>query len=139
MKKNIKINLPLQVWYSKNKKFILNLNNYRNAYFRILSISKKAYTEELLPELADLPQYTEPVTLTYTYYAKTKRRIDISNPCSIIDKFACDALVKAGILKDDSFEQVDQVIYKFGGFDKENPRCELTVSLARLDNNPGSC
>ena len=93
MKDQINICLPLQIYYSKNKKFILNLNNYRNAY-----------------------------------YAKTKRRIDISNPCSIIDKFACDALVKAGVLKDDSFEQVNQVIYKFGGFDKENPRCELVVS-----------
>tara|TARA_R110000803_G_scaffold36783_1_gene79039 strand:+ start:68 stop:457 length:390 start_codon:yes stop_codon:yes gene_type:complete len=128
MKDQINICLPLQIYYSKNKKFILNLNNYRNAYFRILSIAKKNYTEELLPELQDLPEFTEPVTLTYTYYAKTKRRIDISNPCSIIDKFACDALVKAGVLKDDSFEQVNQVIYKFGGFDKENPRCELVVS-----------
>mgnify|MGYP003643022301 CR=1 FL=1 len=97
MKHEIKISLPLEVYYSKNKKFILNLNNYRNAY--------------------------------YTYYSKTKRRIDISNPCSIIDKFACDALVKAGIIKDDSFEQVQAVVYKFGGFDKENPRCELIVSL----------
>jgi len=137
MKKNIKINLPLEVWYSKNKKFILNLNNYRNAYFRILSMAKKSYTDSLMPELTDLPHFTEPVSLTYTYFAKTKRRIDISNPCSIIDKFACDALVKSGILKDDSYEHVNQVIYKFGGFDKENPRCELTVSLASLDNNPG--
>jgi hypothetical protein len=56
MKNNIKINLPLQVWYSKDKKFILNLNNYRNAYFRVLSIAKKNYTQELLPDLADLPQ-----------------------------------------------------------------------------------
>ena len=139
MKKNIKINLPLTVPTSKNKKFILNLNNYRNAYFRVLSIAKRNYTDALMPDLADLPKFTEPVTLTYTYFAKTKRRIDISNPCSIIDKFACDALVKAGILKDDSFEQVTTVIYIFGGFDKEDPRCELTVSLTSLDNNPGSC
>jgi len=129
MKEVIQISLPLDVWYSKKKKFILNLNNYRNAYFRVLSIAKKVYTEELLPDLIDLPKLSEPVTLTYTYYAKTKRRIDISNPCSIIDKFACDALVKAGILKDDSFAQVTAVVYKFGGFDKENPRCELTISI----------
>ena len=134
MKKIIKINLPLTVHTSKNKKFILNLNNYRNAYFRVLSIAKKNYTQELLPDLADLPKFTEPVTLTYTYYAKTKRRIDISNPCSIIDKFACDALVKAGILKDDSYEHVNQVTYKFGGFDKEDPRCELTVSCPGTSN-----
>lgn len=128
MKKIIKINLPLTVHTSKNKKFILNLNNYRNAYFRVLSVAKKNYTDALLPELEDLPKFTEPVTLTYTYFAKTKRRIDISNPCSIIDKFACDALVKAEILKDDSYEHVNAVVYRFGGFDKENPRCELTVT-----------
>jgi Holliday junction resolvase RusA-like endonuclease len=125
----MKIVLPLEVYYSKNKKFILNLNNYRNAHYRILSNSKKIYTDNLIPELKELSRFTEPVTLTYTYYAKTKRRIDISNPCSIIDKFTCDALVKAGVLKDDSFEQVNKVVYKFGGFDKENPRCELLISL----------
>jgi hypothetical protein len=128
MKKIIKINLPLTVHTSKNKKFILNLNNYRNAYFRVLSVAKKNYTDALLPELEDLPKFTEPVTLTYNYFAKTKRRIDISNPCSIIDKFACDALVKAEILKDDSYEHVNAVVYRFGGFDKEDPRCELTVT-----------
>ena len=125
----MKIDLPLEVYYTKNKKFILNLNNYRNAHYRILSNSKKIYTDNLIPELKELSRFTEPVTLTYTYYAKTKRRIDISNPCSIIDKFTCDALVKAGVLKDDSFEQVNKVVYKFGGFDKENPRCELLISL----------
>tara|TARA_R100001443_G_scaffold30249_5_gene43844 strand:- start:9256 stop:9633 length:378 start_codon:yes stop_codon:yes gene_type:complete len=125
----MKIILPLEVYYSKNKKFILNLNNYRNAHYRILSNSKKIYTDNLIPELKELSKFNEPVTLTYTYYAKTKRRIDISNPCSIIDKFTCDALVKAGVLKDDSFEQVNKVVYKFGGFDKENPRCELLISL----------
>ena len=125
----MKIVLPLEVYYSKNKKFILNLNNYRNAHYRILSNSKKIYTDNLIPELKELSRFTEPVTLTYTYYAKTKRRLDISNPCSIIDKFTCDALVKAGVLKDDSFEQVNKVVYKFGGFDKENPRCELLISL----------
>ena len=78
MKHEIKISLPLEVYYSKNKKFILNLNNYRNAYYRILSISKKVYTDNLLPELQDLPKFTQPVTLTYTYYSKTKRRIDLS-------------------------------------------------------------
>ena len=121
----MKIILPLEVYYSKNKKFILNLNNYRNAHYRILSNSKKIYTDNLIPELKELSKFNEPVTLTYTYYAKTKRRIDISNPCSIIDKFTCDALVKAGVLKDDSFEQVNKVVYKFGGFDKENPRCDF--------------
>ena len=124
----MEIDLPLEVFYSKKKKFILNLNNYRNAHYRVLSIAKKLYTDNLIPRLEDFDSFSEPVTLTYTYYAKSKRRIDVSNPCSIIDKFACDALVKAEILEDDSFKQIKEVVYKFGGVDKENPRCELVIT-----------
>ena len=124
----MKIDLPLEVHYSKKKKFILNLNNYRNAHYRVLSISKSLYSDNLVPRLKDFDRFTEPVSLTYTYYARSKRRLDISNPCSIIDKFACDALVKAEILEDDSFKQIKEVVYKFGGIEKDNPRCELVIS-----------
>lgn len=124
----MKIDLPLEVHYSKKKKFILNLNNYRNAHYRVLSISKRLYSDNLVPRLKGFDRFTEPVSLTYTYYARSKRRLDISNPCSIIDKFACDALVKAEILEDDSFKQIKEVVYKFGGIEKDNPRCELVIS-----------
>ena len=122
----MKIDLPLEVYYTKNKKFILNLNNYRNAHYRILSNAKKIYADNLIDRIS-YPKYKEPVVLTYTYYAKSKRRLDVSNPCSIIDKFTCDALVKAGVLEDDSSKQIKKVIYKYGGIDKENPRCELVI------------
>ena len=124
----MQIDLPIEVYYSKKKKFILNLNNYRNAHYRVLSISKRLYSENLVPRLKGFDRFTEPVSLTYTYYARSKRRLDISNPCSIIDKFACDALVKAEILEDDSFKQIKEVVYKFGGVEKDNPRCELVIS-----------
>jgi len=122
----MKIDLPLEVYYTKNKKFILNLNNYRNAHYRILSNAKKIYADNLVNRIS-YPKYEKPVVLTYTYYAKSKRRLDVSNPCSIIDKFTCDALVKAGVLEDDSSKQIKQVIYKYGGIDKDNPRCELVI------------
>jgi len=122
----MKIDLPLEVYYTKNKKFILNLNNYRNAHYRILSNAKKIYADNLVDRIS-YPKYEKPVVLTYTYYAKSKRRLDVSNPCSIIDKFTCDALVKAGVLEDDSSKQIKQVIYKYGGIDKDNPRCELVI------------
>ena len=131
----MKIDLPLEVYYSKNKKFILNLNNYRNAHYRILSNAKKIYTDNLIDRIS-YPKYKEPVVLTYTYYAKSKRRLDISNPCSIIDKFTCDALVKAGVLEDDSSKQIKQVVYKYGGVDKDNPRCELILQV--FASPPGS-
>ena len=123
----MKIDLPLEVYYTKNKKFILNLNNYRNAHYRTLASAKKIYADNLVDRISH-PKYEEPVVLTYTYYAKSKRRLDVSNPCSIIDKFTCDALVKAGILEDDSSKQIKKVIYKYGGIDKNNPRCELKIA-----------
>ena len=125
----MQIKLPLEVYYSKNKKFILNLNNYRNAHYRVLANAKKLYSENLQASFKDLEPFTEPVVLKYTYYARSKRRIDVSNPCSIIDKFTCDALVKAGVLEDDSSKQIKKVIYKYGGIDKNNPRCELKIAL----------
>ena len=121
------ITLPLEVYYSEKKKFILNLNNYRNAHYRILSIAKKVYTENLVERIKDFAKFNDPVSLEYIYYAKSNRRLDVSNPCSIIDKFTCDALVKAEIIEDDSFKQIKKVVYKFGGVEKDNPRCVLTI------------
>ena len=126
----VTLTLPLEVFYTKNKKFILNLNNYRNAHYRVLSSAKKTYSDNLVEEIEkwnDIPRFDNPVDLEYVYYAKSNRRVDVSNPCSIIDKFACDALVRVGILEDDSSKQVESVAYLFGGVDKEFPRCRLTI------------
>ncbi len=126
------VTLPLEVYYSEKKKFILNLNNYRNAHYRVLSIAKKVYTENLVERIKDYSRFDDPVSLEYVYYAKSNRRLDVSNPCSIIDKFTCDALVKAEIIEDDSFKQIKKVSYVFGGVDKNNPRCELTIKCFPL-------
>ena len=122
--------LPLEVFYSKKKKFILNLNNYRNAHYRVLSIAKKTYSDDLVEMIEkwdDIPRFDNPVDLEYVYYAKSNRRVDVSNPCSIIDKFTCDALVRVGILEDDSSKQIKSITYVYGGVDKDNPRCRLTI------------
>ena len=104
----MQIKLPLDVYYSKKKKFILNLNNYRNAHYRVLSTAKKIYSEDLVEKIQDLPKFIEPVRLTYTYYARSNRRLDI---------------------QDDDFKQVKEVVYKFGGVDKDDPRCELVIDI----------
>lgn len=129
----MKITLPLQVEYQVGKtskcklyKFILNLNNYRNTHGQALGHAKNAYKELIWSKIPDV-KFTKPVSLTYTYYAKTKRKIDLANPCVIIDKFACDALVEKGVLIDDNNEYVWLVTYVWGGVDKDNPRCELEV------------
>lgn len=125
----MKIILPLYIHTTKSEtkkgKFILNLNNYRNTHFQKLN-KAKVYYEELIIKMLPVVKYKE-VEIEYTYFAKTKRRMDVSNPCSIIDKFTCDALTKAGLWKDDDINTIKKVSYIWGGVDKDNPRCELTI------------
>lgn len=126
----IKIDLPLFVMLPRktiaDKKWILNLNNYRNTHHRTLNDAKIEYTD-IVAKIAPLERTTGRVRLCYTYYHGSRRRVDISNPCSVIDKFACDALTKLGYWSDDNSDVVVEVVYKWGGVDKDNPRCELTI------------
>ena len=71
--------------------------------------------------------FTKPVTFTYRYYPKTKRSYDRMNVLSIVDKFACDALIKAGILIDDDYRRVLTPKFLHCHVDKDNPRIEITV------------
>lgn len=56
------------------------------------------------------------------YYFKTHHRRD---PDNYSGKFILDGLTSAGIIKDDSFENIDLVLR--GRVDKENPRTEIYV------------
>lgn len=120
------ITLPISVFVGK-KKFILNLNNYRNAHYRKLNDSKKAYKEMIWHLLPNDP-ISAPVELIYTYFHGNGRKLDVSNVCSIIDKYTCDALVEKGVLAEDNIDHVGKVTYIWGGVDKENPRCELIIN-----------
>lgn len=119
------INLP--IYLTKGKKNIsLNLNWYRNAYHYTLNEMKHKFEEVIQADLESLPVFSS-VELTYTLYVKTKRRCDVSNFCCIVDKFFCDALVKAGKLPDDNYEYLPKVNFLMGGVDPLNPRITVTI------------
>lgn len=127
----MRIVLPLEVYTSKSQtkksKFILNLNNYRNTHFFKLNKAKQEYSEIVKGLIGEDVEQLQHASLTFTYYPKTKRRVDVSNPCSVIDKFTCDALTEIGLIEDDNVNFIKDVRYTFGGVDKENPRCELII------------
>jgi hypothetical protein len=75
-----------------------------------------------------LPSLSLPLQLTYTYYTGTKRLADLSNHCVFVDKFFSDALVQLGYIPDDSYMYIRQVIYKYGWYDKDNGRIEVSLS-----------
>ena len=60
--------------------------------------------------------------MTIKYYFKTRVRHD---PDNYSGKFILDGLVKAGILQDDSFNNI-QLILK-ASVDKEKPRTEINI------------
>ena len=135
--KKVILNLPLDVIYytrksdKKDQKFILNLNNYRNTHHRILHQAKEKYEQlvtDRIPDDAKDILFGKKVRVSFAYYPPTARKIDISNPIAIIEKFAIDALVKAGVLEDDNYMiLVGSDGWEYGGVDKENPRCEMTI------------
>lgn len=63
-------------------------------------------------------------TVRLTYYFRTRTRRD---PDNYSGKFILDGLVKAGILKDDSFGVIRLELC--GRYDKENPRTEIEVTV----------
>lgn len=67
------------------------------------------------------------VSLCYTLYPKTKRRVDTMNVVSIVSKFTEDALVEMGVIEDDNSEVVCDYHIHFGEVDRENPRVELQI------------
>lgn len=56
------------------------------------------------------------------YYFKDRRRRD---PDNYSGKFILDGLVHAGVLADDSFNNIELILR--GGYDKENPRTEIEI------------
>ena len=122
-----KIDSVLSVPQSKKKQFILNLNHYRNAHYRTLNTVKIRYKEVMAHKIMTLPTF-ERVELEFVFYPGKKYRYDTSNVCSIHEKFFCDALVELGKLPDDSYKYVTQSTYRFGDFDKENPRVEIIIN-----------
>lgn len=88
---------------------------------------KILYKSVMEDQIALLPVFDR-IHLTYTVYPKTRRLCDISNVCSVHDKFFCDAIVDLGKLSDDNYKFLPEITYRFGEVDKNNPRVEILIT-----------
>lgn len=126
----LKFPIPLSVQVSKKKNFILNLNAYRNAHYMTLNRAKELFHGHI----KDVALWNEEpidglVQMHYKCWRKTRALYDEMNVLSILDKFTCDGLIEAGVLKDDNRLYVKTPTFEHMGVDKENPRCEVSIRM----------
>lgn len=132
MKLVANIKLPLFVHTTKSKttkgKVIFNLNTYRNMFSLKNNKAKHMFKDIIKKKVLPLTFGKGPFLLEYTYYHGNRRKIDVANPCSILDKFACDAFTEIGYWPDDNIDFVKEVRYKWGGIDSAKVGyCELRI------------
>jgi hypothetical protein len=73
------------------------------------------------------PLQLKEFSIAYVLYAPDKKLRDLANVLSVVDKYACDALVEMKVLKDDSVDHLKTITFSYAGVDKENPRVEMTI------------
>ena len=127
MKQAFSVPIKLEIGVNKKKTYYLNLNGYRNWQFQLNNQLKKTFKIKVANTIRSLTPVTKVCKVTYTIYYPTKRLFDIDNIGSVITKFTHDALVEFDILEDDNYKCVSEIVYKFGGIDKENPRCDVEL------------
>ena len=117
--------------YKKNKKSFqsLNLNSYRNNHHHLNDSLKKQFDTAFHELLAccDFVFPEPPIELIYTIYRRDKRRVDLANMGSVIDKYASDSLVNCGFIDDDNTDIIKCVRFVDGGIDKQHPRACLEI------------
>ena len=102
------------------------LNRATGSMFPVSNPIVKKWQKEVAQELAMVypkVKFTGRVVVSYMFYVKDNRRRDIDNMIASIN----DAIVKAGILEDDSW-QLLKIGEADATLDKDNPRAVLTIT-----------
>tara|TARA_A100000171_G_scaffold40182_1_gene40286 strand:+ start:7040 stop:7420 length:381 start_codon:yes stop_codon:yes gene_type:complete len=119
------INLPIAI-YKKGNRYSLNLNQYRNWHYQASNQIKSIFCG-IVDDRLDFV-FEGPVRIKYEYYAPNKRRVDLMNVVSVVDKFFQDAMVSKGCIEADDTSIVKRVDAIYNGIDRENPRLEVTIT-----------
>lgn len=134
MSKIIEIKVPIYVDTGKIKKKSrsINLNSYRNWQFTLSNNIKKKFKEIIKK---DFPVVKKPISmyrLEYYLYLPNKRKADVSNICSIVDKFTNDALVEEGIVEEDNYQHLQDIRFMYDGY-CENKEGYVIVKVIEVD------
>lgn len=119
------ITSPLYVYVGR-KKFMLNMNDYRNAHYQVLNKAKVEYKRLLRDEILQLPKMNV-ININYDVTLGDNRRHDGMNIVSVTSKFFLDALVEYGVLEDDNTKHVIHEEWNSRGVEKNNGKVEIYI------------
>lgn len=109
------------------KKYIINLNYYRNWQGHQNNAIKIAYKEQL-KDILEGVKFPHRITIEFKLWKGSSRRGDRANVLSVHEKFFCDALTEYGCIPDDNDDYIESQTYRTGGIDRENPRVDITIT-----------
>ena len=111
-----------------NKKFVLNLNVYRNAHYQTLNKAKIIFKNQLFASYPELPRIkSSRLEVKYFIERCDNRKFDTMNIISIVDKFFLDALVELGCLPDDNFNYVACLDSKVSDYVTKMPNKKIHI------------
>jgi CRISPR/Cas system endoribonuclease Cas6 (RAMP superfamily) len=114
----IKSPIYVELGKKKKKKYYLNLNLLRNQVNHLNNNIKKEY-KRIIEPLIPPNIYYEHFTIDYELFLPNKLKRDISNVLAIVDKNFTDAFVELRHAPDDNYEFLQEVSYKYGGYDPD--------------------
>jgi len=101
--------------YINGKKYMLNLNVYRNLNYHILNQMKVNFKNKFYADNPDLYDIGgDKLKISYEIIPNNNRLFDTFNIISVVDKFILDALVSADCIPDDSYKYVSYGEIKVG-------------------------
>lgn len=103
---------------SKKNAKIIRCSGFRPMLFP--SAKYTAWHKDALQQLIGQGKITAN-KITITFFAGDNRKFDLTNKAESV----MDTLVDAGLLEDDNYSVVGELLLKFGGVEKDKARCEI--------------
>lgn len=132
----IKLKLPTKITLGR-KFYAIQLNPYRNWCSYINNKLKQTYSDSLQDTLSKFQPLSGTVRLSYTLVVKDYRRRDLDGMTFIVHKFFADALVTAGLIKDDNCFIVNKIDFECIGVAKDLPEPYAVWVTIYDDNDRG--
>ena len=123
--KHVTLNLPIY-WSSGKSTHLVGMNFFRNAHYHVKAKMKRDYHALIENQSLSMPKLTTFTTHYKLYYKSAV--CDPSNIISLIEKFALDGLIEAGVLTNDNVNFHLSSSWEVVTQDKSDPRVEITIT-----------